>query len=472
MDINKISRQPAMTARIKRLNELGQGHIFDYFALLTEAEQAHLLQQVAGLDLDLLHLQITMAKSGSVDKPKPKLLLPAPVKTITEWQKEQSEVIADGENALRQGLVAVVTVAGGQGTRLGFVAPKGTFSITPLREKSLFQVFAEKIRFLNQKYQTSIPWFIMTSPINDAETQDFFAENQYFGLASGQVHFFIQSTIPALDNQARLILDRPDHIFGNPNGHGGTVKALWDNGCLKYMKAAGIRYVFYFQVDNALVRLCDPLFLGYHIRLQAEMSSKVVRKRNASEKVGIICQIDHKTGVVEYSDLDPALAEQTDDQNNLTFWAGSIAIHWINVDFLIAENEQGFKLPWHLAHKVIPVLQADGRTVLPAEPNGVKFESFIFDALPDARKNFTMEVAREEEFSPLKNKDGSDSIDSVIEDQYRLARRWLVQAGLLTAQEAEAIKAEISPLTIAGAEDLKGLDPPRISKVGENWYIE
>jgi len=472
MEIKSELLTPVLKKKISRLAELGQAHIFEFRDRLTISEQSEFLRQIAGFDLDLLEKQIQMVLNGTVDHPLPRLLEPARVTTISEWQSQKDHYFPIGETALRRGELAIVTVAGGQGTRLGYEAPKGTFSVTPLREKPLFRVFAEKILYLNRRYGVQLPWYIMTSPINDQPTREFFAAHNYFGLAPESVHFFIQSTIPALDNEARLILDRANHIFENPNGHGGTIKALWDQGCLHKMKAGGVRYVFYFQVDNALVRLCDPLFLGYHIERKSEMSSKVVRKRDAGEKVGIICQVNHKTGVVEYSDLDPQLARLTDDSGQLVYWAGSIAIHLVNLDFLLAENENGFKLPWHLAHKIIPVYQPDGSVFIPEKPNGIKFESFIFDALLDARQTFTMEVDRADEFSPLKNKDGSDSIDSVIEDQYRLARRWLVQAGLAGAGDAENIYAEISPLTMACPEDLNGLDPARITIDEDEWYIE
>ncbi|MFQ5632468.1 MAG: UTP--glucose-1-phosphate uridylyltransferase, partial [bacterium] len=287
----------------------GQSHIFQNWEALSADQQKKLLIQAETIDFEALgrltreyiHTPQNRHFQGHIESVKP-ISIP---KTSAEINLSQ-KMVPIGEKALRNGSVGVLLVAGGQGSRLGFDGPKGKFPITPVKQKSLFQLHAEKILALNRRYETRIPFYIMTSEANHEETKQFFYTHSYFGLPKTDVFFFQQGMLPALDANGKLILDAPGHLFMNPNGHGGVFEALSQSGVLADLDARGIEYIFYFQVDNVLIKMCDPVFLGHHIDAQAEMSSKVCAKRDAYEKVGVIGKIDGKLGVIEYSDMTEA----------------------------------------------------------------------------------------------------------------------------------------------------------------------
>ena len=166
------------------------------------------------------------------------------------------------------------------------------------------------------------------------------------------------------------------------------------------------------------------------------MSSMVVRKLGPEEKMGVIARVDGRTGVVEYSDLPDELAQQRDDDGELAFWAGSIAVHCVEVAFVRQLTEGGLRLPYHRALKRVPHVDDAGRAVDPDEPNAVKFETFLFDALPSARRSVTIEARREDAFSPIKNAEGPDSPATARRDLNRLYARWLEAAGVASRATA------------------------------------
>jgi len=337
-----------------------------------------------------------------------------------------------GGAALRAGKVAAFTVAGGQGTRLGFPGPKGTFPVTPVTGASLFAVFAGKLKAAGQRYGTAIPWYIMTSQANHGETLQAFEEAGYYGLEPGQVRFFSQGRMPAVDFTGKILLEDKDRVAMSPDGHGGSLRALVRSGAIAEMKAMGVEAISYFQVDNPLVKVIDPAFIGFHLQQGSEMSSKMVPKAHAGEKVGHFCVKDGRTVVIEYSDMPEAMQEERDASGNLRFCSGSIAIHVLDVDFVerLGSGNADIRLPFHLARKKIPCLDSGGQPVEPKEPNGIKFEMFVFDALPFARNPVIIETLRADDFSPVKNASGSDSPETAKADQVRQWTRWLKAAGV------------------------------------------
>ncbi len=432
----------------------GQQHVFRFWDDLNADQQKALIEQLKTIDWE--QLEHLIQKALHPTQKIPHRLEPAPVITLKERQQRDANVIPIGEQALSEGKVGLCLVAGGQGSRLGFDGPKGCFPITPVKNKMLFQLHAEKIKALTNRYRVDLPWYIMTSKTNHQQTIDCFEKYDYFGLGKENVFFFVQEMIPAVDEQGKLILVEKNRIFESPNGHGGVLKALSDSGALNDMKQRGLQYLFYFQVDNVLVKMADPAFIGYHIEQQAQMSSKVVRKRHPEERVGVICKIDGKIGVIEYSDLDAEHMYATAPDGQLLFWAGSIAIHMIDVQFIEDETQNGFKLPFHVAHKAIPYLDEQGRLIRPEGKNGFKFETFIFDALLDAKKVCTIEVEREQEFSPVKNKQGADSPQTARQDLSRFYAQWLEACGIAvpTKNGLPAFPIEISPLFALDAQEL------------------
>ena len=434
----------------------GQGQVFAFWDSLTAAERAGLAAQAREIDLaevDRLNRTLVLQPAGGVGMdlsglaPAPCTLLPANGGDAGQWAAAR----AQGEAALRGGHVAAFTVAGGQGTRLGYDGPKGTFAVTPLKRKSLFQVFAEKIQAVGRRYGQPLHWFIMTSHTNHEQTVGFFADHHYFGLDQSRVHCFRQGRMPAVDFTGRILLETTSTLALSPDGHGGSLRALQRSGALDLMQSEGIDTISYFQVDNPIVRCVDPAFIGFHLAAHSQMSSKMVPKAYAEEKVGHFCLQNGKVVVVEYSDMPPAMQRETNPEGALRYRAGSIAIHVIDREFArqLATGRERMALPFHRADKKIPTVDATGRAVKPDQANGVKFEMFVFDALPFARNSIVIETARADDFSPVKNAEGVDSPKTAREDQLRQFARWLKSAGAVVRVDQTGLPdcgIEVSPL--------------------------
>jgi UDP-N-acetylglucosamine/UDP-N-acetylgalactosamine diphosphorylase len=369
----------------------------------------------------------------------------------------------EGEAMLAGGEVAVVVVAGGQGTRLGFDGPKGTYPIGPVSGATLFQIHCEKIVALGRRHGRPIPLYVMTSPENHEATARFFAEHANFGLE--RVRLFTQGQMPAVDKATgKILLADKGQLALSPDGHGGTLTALAAPGpdnspsCLEEMRAAGIRTIFYFQVDNPLVQIADPAFLGLHRKADAEVSFKVVEKVHPDERVGVVVEVGGRPQVIEYTDLPRDLAERREPEGTLELWAGSIAIHVFErafIERIVARAE----LPFHRAIKKVPFVDDSGAPVEPAAPNAVKFETFIFDALPLAERYAVVECDRAIEFEPLKNASGPDSPASVRQRMSDNFAGWLESAGAAVVRSSDGstpFGIEISPLFALDAAELKG----------------
>jgi UDP-N-acetylglucosamine/UDP-N-acetylgalactosamine diphosphorylase len=467
---------------VRSFQAAGQGHVFAFWSELDTPQRAALVAQAAEIDLDevaRLYRALVAEKSSPVSAAG--ALEPAPFEPLPEkggdpakWARAR----AAGEQALRAGRVAAFTVAGGQGTRLGYDGPKGTFAVTPVKRKSLFQVFAEKILAAGRRYGRPLHWFIMTSHANHEATEAFFAQHGYFGLARDRVHFFRQGRMPAVNFEGKIMLESKGAIALSPDGHGGSLRALHRSGALDLMAREGIDTLSYFQVDNPLVRCIDPEFIGFHLLERSEMSSKTIPKAYPEEKVGLFCRQNGKLIVAEYSDVPLELQRATNPDGSLRFSAGSIAIHIIDRDFArrMAAGGEGVQLPFHRADKKIATVDAQGNPVKPEKPNGVKFELFVFDALPFAKNPLVVETRRADDFSPVKNAEGVDSPRTCRDDQLRQFARWLNGAGAQVAVDASGmpqVALEISPLFGDDAESVaaswRRLTPP--PAVQDNLYL-
>jgi UDP-N-acetylglucosamine/UDP-N-acetylgalactosamine diphosphorylase len=455
---------------LHRLRQHGQDHVFRWWNDLSKPERAELLEQIQALDLDQLR-QLYDQKDRGFELPSPERIHAAPV---VRTSGRDGEARRAGEAALRRGEMAVLIVAGGQASRLGVDFPKGMFPIGPVIDKTLFQIHAEKTLAVSRRYGTSVPFLVMTSPATHNETVSFFKGNHRFGLPEDQVHFFRQGTMPALDlATGKLILDKRGRLFTSPNGHGGTLTALAESGLLKRLTEQGIRHVFYFQVDNPLVKVADPVFLGHHLQADAEVSSKVVPKESPTDKLGNLVVVDGRCVIIEYSDLPEALARKTEDQGQMYVWAGNPAIHIFRLDFLDRVTRHGGQMPFHVARKKVPFLDEAGETVQPERENALKFERFIFDVLPLADRWTAVETSRREEFVPLKNASGPDSPDAVRQAMSDVAADWLTRAGVpvpMTADGHAAVPIEISPLYALDAEELAAKVKPGL-RIIEPTYL-
>ena len=400
----------------KTLADCGQSHIFKALMALPESARGKLEKQIEQVNWAEIPSLIRDYVRHKPVTEIPDDLAPAPYFPLVPKDADQKafyeKAFARGEELIRTGKTAALTVAGGQGTRLGFDGPKGTYPITPVLHKTLFQYFAESLARVSEKYSTSLHWFIMTSELNDKATRDFFAANSYFGLDPANIHFFTQGFMPAIDYSGKILMSAPDSIALTPDGHGGTLLALRKSGSLDLMKKLGVEYLSYFQVDNPLVPVSNPLMLGLHDLEKSEMSSIMLSKTNVFEKLGNFCVTKGKLQIIEYSDMPESLATRTTN-GKLDFIAGSPAIHVISTAFIERLTSGGrLELPWHRADKKVAFVNEKGEQVKPSEPNAVKLESFIFDALPLAKKTIILEADRKECFAPTKNATGVDSAES------------------------------------------------------------
>jgi len=462
------------------LAEHGQSHLLGCLDDLDAAGQTALIEQIAAMDFDeLAELIARYVTSPAPTKPAENIAPPQilPAKPVDDAQADlYARARQRGRELIEEGKVAALVVAGGQGTRLGYAGPKGCLEATPVTRKALFQVFAEQILAASRRAGRSIPWYVMTSAMNDEATRAYFAERNCFGLDPSDVFFFTQGTMPVIALDGKLLLSARGELATSPDGHGGVLPALRRTGALSDMAARGVELISYFQVDNPLVRCIDPLFLGLHDLHQAQMSAKALPKRDPMEKLGNFCLVDGKMTVIEYSDMPEDLARATTDDGHLRFWAGSIAIHVISRSFVESLTEQGrCQLPFHRAEKKVPFVDGSGRLVEPDKPNAVKLEMFVFDALPLAETALVLETSRTHEFSPIKNAQGEDSPVTSLHDQVRRGAIWIEEAGVPVPRDADgqiAAAIEISPLFADSPEQLaERIDANLVLSPGKELYL-
>ena len=431
------------------LAEHGQSHLCAWWNDLSDAQRDQLVRQIQQIDFDqVAHLvgklvtgDHTVAAAAAHPEP------PASVERLPKSEDDHArwnEAKARGLDLLAGGKVAAMVVAGGQGSRLGFDHPKGMFPIGPVSDRTLFQLYFEQLDALAEKVGHAIPYFIMTSEATDKPTKDFLDDQEFFGYSPHDVYIFQQGWLPAVDEDGRILLADKGTIATSPDGHGGMLRALHRSGLLEVMGDRGIESIYYHQVDNPTAILCDPVFLGLHKRHQSQLSTKVVAKVDAAEKMGVVVDVDGVTQIIEYCDLPDEQASRTGADGGLLLWAGNTAAHCFErsfLDDLTADGAPG--LPYHKAHKKVAHLDLEtGRVVEPSEPNAFKFEQFIFDAMPEAKVALVVESDRALEFNPVKNAEGSDSPQTARKALANIARNWVEQSGGHVAEEAVV---EISP---------------------------
>ncbi|KAG7879882.1 hypothetical protein KL905_001375 [Ogataea polymorpha] len=454
----------------ERYISANQAHLFASFEDLTNGERKRLLSQLEQIpdpSKYLQEVQEAIRYSTSVSKsrrfsPLPAQACASTLDTSSETLKEWNDV---GMDLIAKGKVGVILMAGGQGSRLGSAAPKGCYNVGLPSQKSLFQLQAERLKKLQQLANTQrvIPLYVMTSKPTRTATENFFTKNNYFGLESSQVIFFDQGTLPAVSlDGTKLLLESKSSLIESPDGNGGLYKAIYDNGLLQDFAKRGIEHIHMYCVDNVLVKVGDPIFIGYASTNKYHIATKVVRKRTADESVGLIV-MDEETrhpAVIEYSEVSQELREKRDPQGLLFFRAANIVNHYYNVAFLQEMipkwiSDRRF-LPYHVARKKIAYLDVgSGKIVEPREPNGIKLEQFIFDVFSsvEMHKFGCLEVDRAEEFSPLKNAPGSanDGPETCKANLLSRSARWLTKAGAILLGS----EIEVSPLTSYSGEGLE-----------------
>ena len=458
----------------------GQSSVFRFLdaGKLSAAESSALVAQLASIDVALVGelWRATMASEASLlDGSAPLALEPPSSVTVLAGAPEAGAWRAAGLQDIAAGRVAALTLAGGQGTRLGSARPKGEYDIGLPSGKCIFQLQAERLRTLRALAAAAgggggggapLPWYVMTSPMTDAETRATFAAAGNWGLPAGDVFIFSQGTLPVLDASGALLLERGGSVASAPDGNGGVYRALHVSGAMADMAARGVTAVHAFAVDNAIVRPADPVFIGFCGARGADVGSKVTPKAGPHERVGVLCRRGGAPAVVEYTELPRELAEARDAETGaLRFNAGNLCMHYYSTAFLNDACAPA-TLPkvYHAARKAVPAAnEASGAPAPPpprgAPPNGVKLESFIFDVFPAARAMAALEIAREDEFAPVKNAPGEkeDSPDTARALVLAQHARWLRTAGAtLRGGSGEAPPvAEVSPLLSYAGEGLE-----------------
>lgn len=432
---------------LARLRPFGQEHLLAFWDVLDQPSRQRLGDQIGRVDFAAIQ-QFVAGSDGAPDwhELARRAHPPRAIRLHGNNEFSRAAAVRRGTEILRAGQVGMILVAGGQGTRLGFPHPKGLFPLGPVSQRTLFQILADRLKAVAQRHGVTIPLYVMTSPATHDETVAYFESQGHLGLQAEDVGFFCQGMLPAVDRQTgAVLLESHDGLATSPDGHGGMLGALANCGCLADIQHRGLKVIFYGQVDNPLLQICDPALLGYHLLADSEMTTQVVQKRDAFERVGNVVEIDGKTQIIEYSDLPEDAAQRTNPDGSLFFWAGNLAVHVFATSFLARTSQAADALPIHRAFKKVPCLDAEGNLVEPTAPNAIKFERFIFDLLPQARNALVVEATPDEAFAPVKNAPG-EATDTAATAQRAMIEhdRKLLQAAGVQCDPNVAV--EVNPL--------------------------
>ena len=390
----------------KKLKKYGQEHLLQKYDEMDAKLQEELLEQIENIDFDLMQKlyekaqkpvdleKVTVEPIEHVDKSK-----------LTASEREMYE--KKGIEAIKYNKLAVVTMAGGQGTRLGHSGPKGTFIFDPEKNKSIFEALCDTLKDAIKKYDTVIPWYIMTSKENNEATTKFFEENNYFGYPKEAIKFFKQGQLPMIALNGKILMEENGLVKEAANGHGGTLHSMEKSNVIAEMKENGIEWVFINGVDNVLVKPVDPLLMGMSIHNKVLGSVKAIEKTDPKEKVGVFCRKNKKVGVIEYTEISDEMAHLRDDYGSLVYGDANAIFHLYNIKGL--EKVSELSLPYHTAVKKASYIDENGKKVVGDKPNAYKFEMFIFDSYEMFDDVVVLRVKREEEFAPIKNAEGQDS---------------------------------------------------------------
>lgn len=446
-----------MSASTTQMVPENQRHLIAHWDNLTNVQQESLGNQLRSVDFELM-AKLFAGEDKTVDWSALAARAEAPA-AFRLGSKENSfseaQAIEVGRDALRQGKLGVILVAGGQGSRLGFEHPKGMYPVGPISERTLFQMHIEQLCAIARRYGVSIPLYLMTSPATHQETIEFLEANNRFGLPAADLKVFCQGTMPAVDAKTgELLLAAADELFKSPDGHGGTLAALEKEGCLADMDQRGIEHLYYFQVDNPLVEICDSELTGYHLLSNSELTTQVVAKQNPMDKVGNVVTVDGGMMILEYSDLPEEHADRRDENGDPIFWAGNIAVHLFSKDFLWRAVKDSDSLPFHRASKKVAYIDASGSKVTPTEPNAIKFEKFIFDLMPLAKNPIVVEAEEASIFAPLKNASGAPrDTPEWVRDAIVAKHKTMLEAAGATLKAGA--KVEVNPLFAVDVDELK-----------------
>ncbi len=451
---------PSPTTLLNLLEPHGEQHLLAHWDRLSEEERSRLESQLMAIDWREIASCKKLVKARHEKKSSAKhqgfenTATPRCHK-LGERDTVSSDALSRGHECLRTAQVGAILMAGGQGTRLGFDEPKGTFPIATVSKATLFDVLLGHLSAIKKRFGSRIPLAIMTSAATDMATRKFLAETNFCGLDADQIFFFCQGNLPVFDaTTGSLLLDACDHVAIAPDGHGGMLQALTESGGLDWFRQQDCHTLVSFQVDNPLAKPLDPEFLGHHLLSGSSLSTQVIPKLDPEERVGVVTKSGGVTRIIEYSDLPQPIAAERLSDGKLRFFAGSIGIHAFETHFLEGVASSQAKLPLHIAHKKVPFINEHGRFIQPSAPNAFKFERFIFDLMPVADSVTVVEIDPAEGFAPLKNPSGTakDSPETVQQALNAYAIRHLQQAGIIVAP---GVHVELDAASIFDDEDLR-----------------
>lgn len=388
------------------LANYGQTHILNHYNELSDEEKQDLLSQIELVDFSVLD---SLKYKDNVHSRRRKFE-PLGAVTIDEIAKRNDEFTKAGLSAIKDGKVAAVLLAGGQGTRLGFDKPKGMFNIGEERELYIFECLINNLMRVVKEAGAWVPLYIMTSEKNYSDTVSFFKEQEYFGYNCDYIRFFIQDMAPSADYDGKILMENRSKISMSPNGNGGWFSSMSRAGLLDEIKEKGIEWINVFAVDNVLQRIADPAFLGAVILSGCESGGKVISKATPDEKVGVLCLEDGKPSIVEYYELTDEMLTMREADGSLSYKYGAILNYLFSVRRL--EEIVDKKMPIHVVEKKIPYMDETGQFINPDKPNGYKFETLVLDMVHMQDSCLCFEVVRNREFAPVKNPDGIDSVQT------------------------------------------------------------
>ncbi len=397
---------------VQILKQYSQEHILKYLPYLTQEEQDNLESQILRINFEELKKIYEFTKCKPLMQEK--LIEHIEYTDKSKLSKERKEELEQiGREIICSGKYAVITMAGGQGSRLGHQGPKGTYELnTKNGKKYIFEIIIDTLKKAQKEYNITIPWYVMTSNENHEDTIKFLEEHNYFEYDKSEIKFFKQGELPLLNTEGKVIIDKDKKIKEAADGNGGIYEAIARSGVLEDLKSKDIEWIFISNVDNILSNFVDPLLVGLTIEQNQKIAGKSVAKTNPKEKVGVFCKMNGSPKIIEYIDLPEKMAEQRDENGELLYGEVNIANYLFHRS--VFENLADIKLPYHAAFKKSAYLNEDGKYIEPEEPNVYKFETFIFDAFTRYDNMTILRVKREDEFAPVKNKEGNDSPETAV----------------------------------------------------------
>ncbi|MEM7234871.1 MAG: UTP--glucose-1-phosphate uridylyltransferase [Planctomycetota bacterium] len=448
---------------VAKANEAGQKHIFDGWDDLPSKSQQGLIQQIQSIDFQLtshlIHQCFREHSFRSLCERKDDVILRSPeiAHLPAPGDPEHDRLVKLGEDALRSGKVALV-LTGDSARRSREGEPTGLLPIGPVTGNTIFQLFAERVRAMQRRYKCSIPWFIVTHSATHQVVEEAFRKNAHYGLQAADTIFLPQPVLPLVDRRGRFVLSEPGELALEPNGHGGVLVEFLKTERLEELRSRGVEHVFFFQVDNPLVQIADPLFIGHHIAAGAEISSKAIEKKNKDENLGVFAQMGQTTTVIEYTELEEADRTRQNDDGTLALGYGNMSVHAISVDFFDRMREENVSLPFHTRKLAVSCVGRRGRRDRPTEPNCIQFRFFLFDALSVANRANIVAADRDVEYAPIKNAAGDMSPQTAQCALARLWASWLRDAGATFKNSTAGdglLAVEISPLYALDGRELK-----------------